>query len=198
MVKQTPWRCVPLLFVVLLVLAACAEIADSRNPPAAFRESDLVGTWAVDYYRYRGDDQLILRADGTFKQTYGNEKEDYVFETPWNEWGVERFADGRVRVHLRGARYYLGGIREAEQEGVIPSPLVTGGEPRHYYDPFARDKGWRDWSVPMIGQLILNVRLLPSGELVLAHMWPSSEYAFGDSQVFHRVEAFSPLQTPDR
>jgi len=194
MVKQTPWRCVPLLFVVLLVFAGCAEIADSRNPPAAFRESDLVGTWAADYGRYEGDDQLILRADGTFKQTYGNEKEDYLFETPWNEWRGERFADGRVRVHLRGARYYFGGIREAEEEGVRPTLVVTGGDPRLYHDPFDPERRFK--SVRMVRELVLNVRLLPSGELVLAHMWPSSEYGFGDSQVLHRVGASSAQQTP--
>jgi len=189
--KNSLWVSIILLFCVLMTLAACASIADSENPPATLQESDLVGTWEADYGLRVGVDRLILRADGTFKQIYENQREDHVYETPWNEWSVERFPDGRVRVHLKGARYYLEGIRVTEEGGVIPAALpVVGGEPWPFYDPFAKE------SVYMVGELIFNVRRLSSGELILAHMWGSSEWGFGDTDVFHRVEISSPLQTP--
>ena len=192
--KQTPWHSAILLLLVLIALAACSEIADSENPPATLRESDLVGTWKADYGRYHGVDTLILRADGTFKQVYENQREDHIYETPWNKWWLERFPDGRVRVHLKGARYYLSGIRMAEEEGVMPRLVVTGGDPRPFDDPFDPERRFR--SVHMVRKLVLNVRVLPSGELVLAHMLASSEEGFGDADLFHRVETPIPLETP--
>ncbi len=185
-----------LLFLILITLTACGQdilialgrdIANSENPPPALQESDLIGTWKADY-DFGGDDTLILREDGKFKQIYKNQRENYVYETPWNEWWLERFPDGRMRVHLKGARYYLDGIPLAE---------IHESEPWTYCDPFAMDKDWRDWSVNMVRQLILNVRSLPSGELVLAHMWSGcGDAAFGPQQVFHRVEVTLTMQTP--
>jgi len=206
------WLRAILLFLGLIALAiACCygasyyvlekpieKFTKSKNPPMTLEESDLVGTWKADYGRLYdgGIDTLILKADGTFKQIYQNRSQDYAFETPWNEWWLERFPDGRVQVHLKGARYYLSGIREAEQEGVSPRLGVTGGDPRSYYDPFHPDRFDPVWSgrssVHMVRELVLNVRVLPSGELVLAHMWPSSEWAWGDMQLFHRVETLAP------
>jgi len=195
--KRGLWIGVILLLVIpLLSLLCCqmvitlstAEISKSENPSATLQESDLVGTWEADYGHYLGVDTLILRADGTFKQIYKNQRENYVYETPWNKWWLERFPDGRVRMHLKGARYYHDGIPLAE---------IHESEPWPYSDPFVtRDKDWREWSVSMVGKLVLNVRLLPSGELVLAHMWSSGgDSAFTDSQVFHRVGTPSPLET---
>jgi len=186
-----------LLFLVLTTLAACGQdmlvalgrdIANSQNPPSTLLESDLTGTWNTDYGLYGGDDTLILREDGKFKQIYKNQREEYVYETTWNEWWLERFPDGRVRVHLKEARYYLDGIPLAE---------IHESEPWTYCDPFAGDKDWRDWSVDMVRQIMLNVRSLPSGELVLAHMWSGcGDGVFVPQQVFHRVEVTSTMQTP--
>jgi len=209
--KRGLWIGVILLVVISLLCLFCcqviltlvtAEISKSENPPATFQASDLVGIWEASYghrgdYIYgKGSDRLILRADGTFKQIYENQAEDYVYETPWNEWSVEHFSDGRVHVHLKGARYYLAGIREAEQEGVWPTSSslpVTGGEPESFHDPFDPERRYR--SVHMVGELILNIRVLPSGKLVLAHMWCSPNWGFGDADLFHQVET-SPLRTP--
>lgn len=194
---------VPLLLLLscqVIITLATSEISKSENPPTTLQESDVVGTWQANYGGYAVD-KLIVRADGTFKQIYKNRRENYIFETPWNKWWLERFADGRVRLHLKGARYYLSGIPLAEEEGVVPTSLpVTGGEPKDYYDPFDPERRYytvsRYHAVSMVRKLVLNVRLLPSGELVLAHMWPSSESPLGDTEVFHRVETPSPLETP--
>lgn len=184
-IKTGLWLGVVLLVVVpLLLLLSCqliitlatSEISKSENPPATLQESDLVGTWEADYGGcYAGVDRLILRPDGTFKQIYRNECENYSYETPWNKWWLERFPDGRVRLHLKGARYFLGGI-----------PLANSTRAWSYHDPFDPRRRYR--SVKMVGKLILNVRVLPSGELVLANMWPGGDSPIGDLGVFHRVE----------
>jgi len=171
-VKRSAYLTVVLLVVVLpLSVTGCIGWeAPYLNPPATFQDSDLVGTWEARYWE-AGVDTLIIRADGTFKQIYrDNYKKDYVYETPWNRWWVERFPDGRVRVHFEGGRYFLGFTERGEV----------------FYDPFA------DELVKMPGELILNVRKLSSGELILHHMWTHSDRGFGliggETEMFRRVE----------
>ncbi len=170
--KQRQWL-MSILTIIFLVASACST--PYSNPPASFQESDLVGVWEVHYSRQRAD-KLILRADGTFKQIYTDKTgQDYVFETPWNEWRVEHFSDGRARIHLQGARYYLASIRIAEGEGVS----------QYFWDPIAKE------SVSMFRELVLNVQTNTSGELILLHVWISSDRGFAlvgrDTEEFHRV-----------
>ncbi len=190
--KKNKWL-ITVLSLLILMASACR--VPYSNPSTDFRESDLVGTWETRY-RKRGFDRLIFRADGTFKQIYKDHiEEDYVFETSWNEWWVERFPDGRVRVHLQGARYYLDGIRVAERDGMRP-PLPENcpncvGEPEpsphSFHDPIAKE------SLQMVGELVLNVQNHTSGELLLLHMWSDHDRGFamigGEVEEFHRVEA---------
>jgi hypothetical protein len=160
-----------LLLIVLLALAvmipvACCGMLWVRerqipsNPPASFQDSDLVGEWEACCYWPEAADRLVISADGTFKQVY-REGSNIVHETSWNRWWVERLPDGRVRVHLEGARYYAGEPSYAGDTG--------------YCDPFSEPPV----SVEMVGELILNVRSLSSGEIILYHMWPC-----GDSGAF--------------
>ena len=62
------------------------------------------------------------------------------------------------------------------------------GESDDLYDPYAAYAGDEDacW-VPREEGLVLNVRMLPSGELVLAHCWAYSDMGFGSTQLFRRV-----------
>lgn len=191
---------VAISILVLLTAAACgagwlmlaAQDVPYANPPESLQDSDLVGTWETRYGR--SVDRLILRADGTFKQVYqDNTVEGYVYETPWNEWWLERFPDGRVWVHLQGARYYLAGIRIAELEG-LPEPAPTDQPelwgkdrfPLSFYDPFGKE------FLEMVGELILSVRSDDSGEIILHHMWGSADRGFaiigGEMEVFRRIE----------
>lgn len=180
MVREDKRLSVLLVFLVTLMLMACG--VSYSNPPEAFHDLDLVGTWEAHYEK--GDvDQLIIRADGSFKQTYQDGTvEDYVYETTWNEWWLERFDDGRVLLHLEGARYYLAGISVAEEDGMLPG----SNWPSFFYDPFA------DESIDMVRKLILNVQTDSSGELILHHMWTGSDRGFaligGEKEVFRRVE----------
>ncbi|HUW95932.1 MAG TPA: hypothetical protein VMW58_09090 [Anaerolineae bacterium] len=157
-----------------------------------------MGTWETRYAGWpAGDlDRLILRGDGAFRQVYENYiLKDYVYQTQWEEWWLERFPDGRVRVHLEGARYYASGITIAELEGLgIPCPTSQPGctgEPRlpphSFYDPFAREYLY------MEGELVLNVRVDSTGEFLLHHMWYHSDGGFAiadcEGEQFRRVQA---------
>ncbi len=199
-------RCLILsVFALLLTIFLCCEysfelifkeslmVERSGNPPAALQADDLIGIWEAEYCS-KCRDRLFLREDGTFKQVYHNGWQNYIYETPWNRWWIERFPDGRVRVHLEGARYYYAGIEEGEREGLFPtiSPeqySPWGNEIRFedYYDPFTQE------SVQMVKELILNVRQLPSGEIVLVHMWGGPDWGFGEgTDIFHKKSALPP------
>ena len=196
--KRIPLGCKVLLGLALVIIPLLCglclyvsfpdkhtkDLQESGPPPPAFSESDLVGTWEAKYCSSRCVDRLILRPDGTFKQIYRDTwEEEYLYETPWNKWWIERFPDGRVYVHLEGARYYPDGIEVAEEQG------IAFGKPWGYHDPFDPEKGFG--FVEMAGKLVLNVRALRSGEIVLVHMWSSSESPSWDA--FYRVEE-SPQQ----
>ncbi len=171
----------------------CLE-APYSNPPRSFQDSDLVGTWETHYGRSL--DRLIIREDGTFRQLYqSGYAEDYAYETPWNEWSLDRFSNGTVRLHLQGARYYRDGIEIGELDGMGDScpadhPDFCSGEalpPRPFYDPVA------ERSLQMAGKLVLDVRSDSSGDILLFHLWPDGRGDQGhpifdcDSDVFRRV-----------
>jgi hypothetical protein len=163
---------------------ACGE-APYSNPPAELEDADLVGTWATQYYG--ATDRLIINADGTFRQVYEERFAGvlrlYLYQTPWNRWWVERFSDGRIRVHFEGARYYLRGSGIAELEG---TPYGASSLPWPFRDPFS------DEYVDMVGRLVLTVRVDSRGELLLHHMFYSADEGFGrthcQQQYFRRVE----------
>lgn len=166
----------------------CLE-APYWNPPPAFREGDLVGTWEARYGQ--SIDRLIFNVDGRFRQIYEDRyMQDYVYESSWNDWWAERFPDGRVRVHLQGARYYVAGITTGEQDGMHFGEAELWGRsgplPYPFYDPYA------DETVDMVGELILNVRIDSSGELLLHHMSIETDLGFPiigcEQDMFRRVE----------
>lgn len=165
-------------------------------PPSSFQESDLVGTWEAKYHL--GVDRLTIWADGTFKEVYEDHYEpDYVYETPWNEWWLERFPDGRIGIHLDGARYYVDGVRIAERDGLGPptcptsAPGCTGKPfplPHNFVDPFTREY------VHMPGELVLNVRVDSSGEVLLHHMFYHADAGFAISGCWR--DHFRRVETP--
>ncbi len=158
-----------LAFAIILLVSACEP--GFGNPPFDLEEADLVGTWEAHYSKQRID-RLQLKADGTFKQTYEERTgKGYIFETPWNEWELERIPGGLMRVHLKGARYFLA------------SPAAQAGG---LYDPFARE------FLHPVEELVLAVRMDSDGELILYHMWTSTDRGFalfgGEKEFFRRVE----------
>lgn len=156
--------------VLLPFVCCCAQLIRSTPqcleapysaPPAQLDALDLVGTWRTNYAL--SVDTLVLRRDGTFKQIYEDRLHPrHRYETPWNQWNVHRFPDGRVRATLEGARYYAAGTRVAEDGGRF------GGEMR-FYDPIAHE------FLDTERELVLNVRVDSSGELLLLHMWSTGD-----------------------
>jgi len=169
----------------------CRE-APYSAPPAALHDADLVGTWQASYGK-GSVDSITLRADGSFRQVYSDPAEgDYLYETPWNRWWLEHGPDNLVRLHLEGARYYVGGIDIAEREGMEPeldldSLGSSGPYPAWFYDPFAEEHLF------MVGELTLNVRVDSSHELLLHHLWTHHDRGFPlygcQSEQFRRVDA---------
>jgi hypothetical protein len=176
------------LLVPFLPTDPLCRLAPYSNPPETFEDSDLVGTWQVRYDKSTSD-RLIIESDGTFKQIY-EERIAYVlilhrYETSWNRWWVERFPDGRVRLHLEGARYYFRGRSIAELEGM---GFGTDPLPWPYRDPFSRDY------IEMVKKLVLNVRAYHTGELFLHHMSFSSDEGF--AMVGCQAKHFRRVRTP--
>jgi hypothetical protein len=176
-------RLVSLLLGMLLLVSCTMRGA----PPAAFQEIDLVGIWEARYSPERID-RLEIRDNGTFKQTYLDRTgpDDYVYETPWNHWSLERLPDGRVIVHLQGARYYLAGKELGELDGLTALTMNdTVAEKKWFYDPFGKEL------IHMVKELTLNVRDV-RGELILHHVWTSGDGGFalfgGDVQTFRKLE----------
>jgi hypothetical protein len=166
------------LFPLILLLVTSSCRSPYSNPPKTVQNEDIAGTWESKYSERRHD-TLVIRADGTFQQVYEDETLDgYVFETPWNKWWVERYPDGRVRLHLQGARFYLEGTDIGELHAMSTPP------PHSFYDPLSEEL------VPMVGELILNVQG-ESGQLVLLHLMHSSDQGYlsltGKADGFRRV-----------
>lgn len=188
-----------LVFLTIAVLAGCQ--APWLDPPDTFQGADLEGVWQATYSV--GDtDTLIIHRDGKFRQIYDAPRlDDYHFETTWQDWTVEGLANGEVRLHLRGARYYIGGITWAERSGRNLCPehepeCATGTQAYSFHDPFSGEL------VTMLDELVLNVRMTSSGELILHHNWLGGDGGFaligGDEEIFHRVEAIAKdSNTPD-
>jgi hypothetical protein len=160
-----------LVLVAVLLLAGC-EDPRYLDPPASLTVSDLVGTWETHYSETRLD-RIEIRQDGAFKQTYKKSGEpDYVWETPWNEWRLERLRDGLVRVHLEGAAWWM-----------LAPPYRRGG---HFHDPYTQELTF------IQNELVLHVRMDSKGELLLHHLWISVDSGFaligGEVEVFRRVD----------
>ncbi len=161
--------------LLALVVGFCRPEWPYSNPPPSLRVEDLVGTWQEHYLAY-GTDILVLRADGTFQQTYKDGS--YVYQTLPHPWTVERFADGRVRLHLQGARYYAAGIAMGESDR------------SWFYDPIAGE------SVKMAGDLVLNVQISARGETALVHMVGSADEGWIILVLGLRAERFRRVGPP--
>jgi hypothetical protein len=179
--------------LVLAVTAGCG-CEGSTIPPPSLSDSDLVGTWEVMYSR-TDVDRLCLREGGAFMELYTDGYTDgYRYASPWQHWWLERQTDGTVRIHLQEARYYRRGIWFAEKNGwgpVLP-PLYPDSTvvpaPWSLWDPFA------DELVSIADKLVLDVRELPSGELVLYHLLKGGDDAYALFSC--RGDAFRRIATP--
>ena len=185
----------PLLLVILGWIWGCK--ANFGNLPRDLEESDLVGVWEASYGRNRTD-RLIIKEDGTYKQTFEDRETNYAFETDWNPWRLEELPDGRVYIHFDEGRYYPAGVRIAELDGMgdpCPTNLpdcISGNNPRPFYDPYTKD------SIEMLKQLVLTIRVDSRGEPFFHHMWTSTDRGFallgGRTDVYRRIDDHIPVE----
>jgi hypothetical protein len=159
-----------LVGIIVFLVSACSTASSFEDPPPDLETADLAGIWETHYSR-QSTDRLELRADGTFRQTYADSGENYAFETRWNAWRLQRLSDGLIRVHLKGARYF---------------PDTPAQQAYGLYDPFAKE------TLRPINELVLSVRVDLEGELVLHHMWTTSDRGFalfgGEKLYFVRID----------
>lgn len=134
------------LFVVMIV--ACGYQNQEQNIPSSvpLHQNDLVGTWEARY-GLTNVDTLILRADGTYQQTFEAPESNYYYKSPWNKWYIEHTDNGRFRLHLEGMRYYAYTIELGESGGRLPT-----GDPISFYDVDEQK------TLKMTDQVILRVK----------------------------------------
>jgi hypothetical protein len=71
--------------------------------PSTFKEADLVGIWVASY-SLNDKDTLVLKENGTYKQTYDDPDAGQWYESDWQEWWLEQRESGYFRLHLKGMR----------------------------------------------------------------------------------------------
>jgi len=140
-----------MLFVVLF-LVTCKPVIPKptetaewacRPLPGNFRDSDLIGTWQPTDEAGVATDEIILREDGTYKQTY-QQSNGYRYESVWNRWWIEHRISGGVYVHLEGMRY-------CHSTDEICARADGGGGDSLFYDPC------EDRVLKMEGEVLLAV-----------------------------------------
>jgi hypothetical protein len=173
---------------IIAALSACAN--DFRNPPAHIQMPDLVGIWKAEYAPGVSD-TLTLKSDGTFRQVFEDSRKKYVFDSGWQKWSLEQTPEGIIRLHVQGGQYYLEGISIGESKGrknpenpCLGDDCTWGLGPRLFYDPFA------DEIVQMVDELMLIVLIDSSQNIILHHVWISSDRGFtligGDKEIFFK------------
>ncbi len=172
---------------ILVAILGCSQTNQFTNPPSV-KESDLEGIWEARYL-FGGEDTLTLKSDGTFRQVYVDSEENYVFDSGWDKWILEKLPTGIVRLHLQRGRYYLAGIDFGENNGKLPcieNDCTLEGLPFVFYDPFAKEV------VYMMDELLLVVQLDSTNNLILHHVHTSSDEGFvpigqgGEIEIFYR------------
>lgn len=175
------------ILIIGITVTACSKT--STHPSANIQMSDLEGEWQAQYGS-GVTDKLILRSDGTFREVFEDVKKNYVFDSGWNNWTIEKSSKELARLRFQAGRYYLEGITLAETNGRKnpKSPCLDGDcswglEPRIFYDPFS------DEVVNMVDELLLVPLIDSNGKIILHHIWTSSDRGFaligGDKEIFH-------------
>ena len=93
-----------ILLLIALGLVGCAPESPQAClvPPRPIEQPDLVGRWSASYGG--STDELTLRADGTYVQSYLRGSDGYSFRSEGKRWFLEQSATGIGYVHLEGMR----------------------------------------------------------------------------------------------
>ncbi len=161
-----------MLLICGIALASASCRPNTTDPLQDVSAADLAGTWATHYYSKGETDTLILRPDGKFQQVYRDTGSGYSFETGWNDWWLEPLEDAGVRLHLKGARFYVMGVARAEAEGMMACvDRADCLQPVPFIDRFTGEV------VYMPGELVVDVRS-EGDSLILYHMSFGAEGLF--------------------
>ena len=164
--------------ICALIVMASACSFNFTNPSHDLKNLDLEGEW-VTHYSGGTTDTLTINSNGTFRQVFENSRQDYVFNSGWNMWTLERLENGVFRLHLQGARFYNEGNSLAERNGrknpgspCLDTDCEWGFQPDPFYDPFT------DELIEMVDKRVLVVLLDSRENLILHHVWSSSDRGF--------------------
>jgi len=79
-----------------------SSIAKCPPLPPSFKTEDLFGTWVASYHGGNDTDTLVIRGDGTYRQTYDDPLASFHYESDWQKWSIEYRQSGYLRLHLEG------------------------------------------------------------------------------------------------
>lgn len=152
------------------------RLQESLQTPRSVKVEDVIGVW--EHQVSCGRELLILKEDLTFNQILKSRKNNFYTT---GRWWIETVKKGGFRLHLEGARFYSWGIEFAMREGMYPADGGLPERPIGFWDPFVEE------TVYMPHKLVLQVRILPSGELVLHSLLPPHEIMkLGD--IYRKIE----------
>ena len=139
------------------------HLRETLQTPSSIVPDDLVGTWV--HHTIHGEELLILEKDFTFRQIFTGTK---TFDIQ-GRWWIETVKKGGFRLHLEGARFYSWGVEFALREGMYPAGGGLPEEPIPFKDLFTGE------TVEMPHKLVLQIRVKPSGEIILHTLSPPQE-----------------------
>jgi hypothetical protein len=157
------------------------------NPPRSLDKNMLVGIWSVKYSTTRID-TLFVNENGTFQQVYF--EQGVVYKSDWSNWYLEKINDERIYLHLKGAKNYFYGFTKTIQESTpCQNKDNKCGEIKIQVPVRAYDWIGKNW-VDSDNQLILNIRQDSSQNIILLHLWETSDRGFpiigGEAEIFRK------------
>ncbi len=170
-----------LCFSIIYWIAYISErqeehLRETLQAPPHITPNDLTGVWI--HHTSEGEELLILEKDFTFRQIFIGRKASFDLR---GRWWIEHVGQGGFRLHLEGARFYSEGIEFALREGMLPAGGGLPERPYPFTDPFTGE------GVEMPHKLVLQIRIKPSGEIVLHSMWtPGEVRRLGD--MYHKIQ----------
>jgi len=161
--------------VLFLSMVSCSFSIPHFEIPGPIQASDLTGIWEITYSD-SGHDVLVINGDGTYCQHYSNSKQVYEYSSSWLPWQMSELPSGEIRLQMGSGRYFLNGALYYED---------WGGNPDELYDPFEKDSLRSKDDLPLV--VVRNRK----GELLLYHLWTSSDRGFpiigGENEYFRRA-----------
>lgn len=196
-------KCALLAWLAFLLLTACNTEGSSgcdRPPKEGFSEADLVGTWSA--MGSQGDNTIIIREDGRYKQIMSVKRTGFSYESDWHPWRVTYSEQGLTYLHLEGllmCAYWDQMDCSTGQTGIKPfTPDDTKdpyGDAAYWYD--GCQKKWVDTpgEAVLIVFGVLRASIIPPRGIELVPLTKNPDGLSGPT--FQLREPVPPTSTPD-